>query len=451
VNRFAFPSGGLDNGRPRSSAVDLLLTILFPVCLFAFATFAPLPARAQVKNSCIECHAKLPDSLSVNAEEFSASIHAQKGVSCTGCHGGDASTDDLERSMSPQAGFKRNIGRAQIPALCAKCHSDATYMRSFNPSLRTDQFSQYQTSVHGKQLAKGDTQVAVCTDCHTTHNVRAPNDPQSSVYVLNVAQTCANCHAKPEYMKAYKIPTGQFSLYSSSVHHEALVVRGDTSAPTCSTCHGSHGAAPPGVASVERVCSTCHVFQQQLFDSGPHKEVFQAINLSGCITCHSNHGIQRPTDAMIGAGKDSVCVKCHLQGESAFEAAEKMHNGLAQLEQEITRSEDLLSRAANAGVEVGETGLAITEARDDLTKARVAIHSVRVEAVDQELGAGMKVAQSTYQAGLAAITESRNRRRGLLVSLSAILLVLISVALMIRRLESRNSKADGQAGPQDRK
>jgi cytochrome c553 len=25
-------------------------------------------------------------------------------------------------------------------------------------------------------------------------------------------------------------------------------VRGDLSAPTCSTCHGNHGATPPGVA-----------------------------------------------------------------------------------------------------------------------------------------------------------------------------------------------------------
>jgi predicted CXXCH cytochrome family protein len=315
-------------------------------------------------------------------------------------------------------------------------------MRTFNPSLRTDQFGQYQTSVHGKLLAKGDTHVAVCTDCHTTHNIHPPNEPQSSVYPLNVAQTCANCHAKREYMKAYKIPTDQFSLYSSSVHHEALVVRGDSSAPTCSTCHGSHGAAPPGLGSVERVCSTCHAAQQQLFDSGVHKDVFEAMSLSGCIVCHSNHGIPYPNEAMIGTGTSSVCVKCHSSGEPAYIAAETMHNGLVRLDEAIARSDEILSRAANSGIEVGETRLALAEARDDLTKARVAIHSVRVQATDEDIQAGLKVTQATWQAGLAAMQELRYRRRGLMVSLVAILLVLISLVLLIRRLESESSGAN---------
>ena len=202
-----------------SCAGGWLVAILLPGFLFIFPA---LSIHSQAKNSCVECHASLPEPLGVNAQEFSLSIHAQKGLNCTSCHGGDPSSDDLEQSMSPAAGFKRNITRMQIALLCGKCHSDAAYMRTFNPSLRTDQFSQYQTSVHGKLLAKGDTHVAVCTDCHTTHNIHPPNDPQSSVYPLNVAQTCANCHANAEYMKGYKIPTNQFSLYSSSVHHEAL-------------------------------------------------------------------------------------------------------------------------------------------------------------------------------------------------------------------------------------
>src|SRR2546426_5596335 len=36
--------------------------------------------------------------------------------------------------------------------------------------------------------------------------------------------------------------SNQFAGYSKSVHHDAMVVRGDLSAPTCTTCHGKHGA-----------------------------------------------------------------------------------------------------------------------------------------------------------------------------------------------------------------
>jgi predicted CXXCH cytochrome family protein len=409
--------------------------LIFAIWVFFLPNINVLSARSS--NHCLECHSMLDPPLGVTSAEFSGSIHAQKGLTCTSCHGGDASSDDMDQAMGRESGFKGHIERAQIPALCEKCHSDAAYMRSFNPSLRTDQFSQYQTSVHGKLLAKGDSRGAVCTDCHTAHNIHPPSDPQSTVYPLNVAKTCANCHANAARMKGFNIPTDQFELYSSSVHHEALVVRGDLSAPTCSTCHGSHGAAPPGIASVERVCSTCHVFQQQLFDSGPHKDAFAAMSLPGCITCHSNHGIRHPTDAMIGTGKDAVCTKCHSSGEPAYAAADKMHASLRKLDSEIARSDEILSRAETSGVEVGEARLALSEARDDLTKARVTIHSVQVAAVDQNIQAGLKVTQTTWQAGLSALAELKFRREGLAVSLIAIVLVVFALALLIRKIESR--------------
>jgi len=417
----------------QSSKGALFLTAALCLLLLPAA-----PARsAQAPNRCLECHSKLDPPLGVTSEEFSGSIHAQKGLTCTSCHGGDASSDDMDQSMGKGAGFKGHIERAQIPALCSKCHSDAAYIHAYNPSLRTDQFSQYQTSVHGKLLAKGDTRVAVCTDCHTAHKIHPPSDPQSSVYPLNVAQTCANCHADADHMKGYNIPTNQFALYSMSVHHDAMVVRGDLSAPTCSTCHGSHGAAPPGVASVERVCATCHVFQQQLFDSGPHKDGFAALGLPGCITCHSNHGIQHPSDAMIGTEKGAVCMKCHSSGEPAYAAAGAMHDELQKLDSEITRSDEILTRAETSGVEVGDAKLALSEARDDLTKARVTIHSVQAATVDENIQAGLKVTQKAWQAGLDALAELKYRREGLAVSLVAILLVLIGLALLIRKVESQ--------------
>ena len=411
-----------------------VLGALLLSCYF-FLLAAPA-LDAQPKNSCIGCHGTFDPPLGVNADEFAGSIHAQKGLLCTSCHGGDSSSDDMTVAMGKAAGFRGHIERAQIPALCGKCHSDAAYMRGFNPSVRTDQFSQYQTSVHGKLLAKGNTHVAVCIDCHTTHNIHPPNDPRSSVYPANVAQTCSRCHANAEYMKDYKIPTNQFALYSTSVHHEAIAVRGDLSAPTCSTCHGSHGAAPPGVASVERVCSTCHVFQQQLFDSGPHKTAFGAMGLPGCITCHSNHAIQHPTDDSIGTANNAFCVRCHVEGDAGYTAAAGMHAALAKLDQEIQRSAQILNRAQVSGVEVSQSTIALTEAQDDLTKARVAIHSARPETVEQNTKAGLKVTEKAWQAGQAAMKELKYRREGLVVSIAAILLVLIALALLIGKIES---------------
>src|SRR5262249_4061390 len=194
------------------------------------------PARGQDKNTCLHCHSLLPDNLGATVEKFSQDIHTQKGLACVSCHGGDAANDDPEISMGKKAGFKGKISRAQIPALCGSCHSDPAYMRKYNPGLRTDQLSQYHTSIHGKRLAAGDAKVAVCVDCHSVHDLRPPSDPRSTVNAVNIPNTCARCHADAERMKEYKIPTNQFAEYKKSVHHEALTVRGDLSAPNCATC-----------------------------------------------------------------------------------------------------------------------------------------------------------------------------------------------------------------------
>ncbi len=139
-------------------------------------------------------------------KQFSQDIHAQKGLTCASCHGGDPTSDDPDKAMSRKAGWKGKIDRKQIPQLCGSCHSDPDYMRQFNPSLRTDQLSQYHTSVHGKRLAAGDAKVAVCTDCHGVHDLRAPSDSRSTVNPVNVANTCARCHADAAYMSRVQDP-----------------------------------------------------------------------------------------------------------------------------------------------------------------------------------------------------------------------------------------------------
>ncbi len=256
----------------------------------------------QAANSCLDCHSALPDPLGVTQEKFSQDIHAQKGLTCASCHGGDATSYDPDQAMSRKAGWKGKIDRNQIPQLCGSCHSNPAYMRQYDPSLRTDQLAQYHTSVHGKRLAAGDTKVAVCTDCHSVHDIRPPSDPRSTVNPVNVAKTCSRCHSDAAYMKAYGIPTDQYAKYITSVHHQALAVRGDLSAPTCTTCHGNHGAVPPGVDKVQNVCANCHVFQAQMYEKSTHSKAFQAAYLPGCVVCHSNHGIHHPTDAMLGTG-----------------------------------------------------------------------------------------------------------------------------------------------------
>ena len=401
-------------------------------------------AWAQGQSSCLDCHGSLDPPLQVTAEQFAKDIHAQKGLTCADCHGGDPTKADMD-AMSKKAGFRGKPDRKQIPEFCGRCHSDAAFMRRYNPSLRTDQLAQYKTSVHGQRLAHGDTKVAVCIDCHGVHGLRPASDTRSKVNPLNIAQTCSRCHSDAEYMKAYGIPTDQFSKYSASVHHDAMTDRGDLSAPTCTTCHGNHGAAPPGVGSVKNVCSTCHVFQSQMFDKSTHKAAFDKAGLPGCVVCHSNHGVKHPSDGMLSTGPQFVCSRCHQPGDRCDRATAAIFGDLTRLDGAIKNADGVLSVAESSGMEVSEARLAQDQARDSLTKARVTIHSFRKELVDQDVQAGLTVAAKDLQAGNEALRERNYRRVGLGISVIAILIVLLGLRAYIRIIEQNPPTSAGTA------
>ncbi len=419
------------NNFRRQTSCNLTLLALVAVCVF----FCCSSAAAQIKDTCLDCHSALPEPLGVSAETYSQNIHAEKGLTCAACHGGDATSDDPSKAMSRAAGWKGKIERKQIPQLCASCHADAERMKKYNPGLRVDQFQQYKTSVHGQKWSKGDAKVAVCTDCHGVHDLRAPSNPRSSVHPTNIAATCARCHADAGYMKPYGIRTDQYASYNQSVHHEAMAVRGDLSAPTCTTCHGNHGAAPPGVANVVNVCSNCHVFQAGLFSKSPHAAVFAAAGFPGCVTCHSNHAIQHPTEEMIGLGDKAVCAQCHTDGDDGGKQAVAMHDELKRLAAAITASDELLSHAEREGMEVSQPKQQEEQARDALLKARVTIHAFSASELKRDSEPGFAVAHQTLAAGEKAMAEWKFRRVGLGISVLAIALTLLGLCLYIRQIE----------------
>ena len=244
----------------------------------AAATPAPAAPSLQVPtpishpksagaNSCFDCHSKLGGKNADMAAQWQQSVHAERGVTCADCHGGNPAATTKEEAMSAEAGYVGVPTKAAIPALCASCHADVAQMRQYN--LPTDQYAQYQESVHGALLAKGDTNVATCYDCHGGHQVLKANDPASSVYPANVPKTCAGCHADKPLMAPYKIPTDQYDQYVQSVHGHAVLDEQNFKAPTCATCHGTHGAAPPGVGEVANVCGSCHGATQTYFSKSP--------------------------------------------------------------------------------------------------------------------------------------------------------------------------------------
>jgi len=397
-------------------------------------------ASAATKDSCLACHSALEeDKLLKPVKEFESDIHRQAGLTCADCHGGDPSDDSMD-AMSRAKGFRGAPKKTQIPEFCARCHSDAAYMRRSNPRLRTDQLSEYLTSVHGKRLKQGDTNVAACVDCHGVHNILAVSDTRAPVYPTQVASTCGRCHADAHLMSGYKIPTDQVTRYEKSVHAQMLD-QGDTSAPTCTTCHGNHGATPPGVGSVASVCGTCHVFFAQLFQKSPHAAVFAKMGLPGCVQCHSNHEIVKPSDDWVGVGAHAVCVNCHTEGDRGFDAAKRMAAALAKLKTSQERADTILTTAERSGMEVSSARLQLSASNEALVKARVDVHTFDPAEVEKLSGQGADTSTKAYEAGVAALRERDLRRKGLGLSLVFIALAIAGLYLKIREIESRSNRA----------
>lgn len=430
---------GKTNGKQCTTKGSMLKCSTLSLGLVAFIMVLTSAASRSQVDSCVQCHKELADKPS---QLIASDIHTQRGLSCADCHGGDPrlGTDgNMHAAMDPAKGFVGKPKPAEVGKFCAKCHADLNYMRRFNPQARTDQWSEYQTSVHGQLNRKGDTKVATCISCHSVHDIKAVNDPTSPVYATNVANTCAHCHADAQYMSQYKIPTDQFDLYQRSVHGQALMVQQDLAAPSCNDCHGNHGATPPGVSSVAHVCGQCHVRQAELFDASPHQAPFAQMGQAACVTCHNNHDIARPTDALLGTGETSTCIMCHAEGDKGFMVAGQLAQRLDQLRQQIDMAQAILARAERAGMEVSRPKFELNAARDNLTHARVLIHNVTSPEIDTTVEAGMHIAMNATQAGYAALNELQFRRKGLAVSLGVILFVCVMLYLKIRQLDQSSA------------
>jgi len=235
--------------------------------------FAAVAYAAQPATSCIACHSgdMFDAAAKAKVAKFTGDVHAQVGLSCHNCHGGNPDPKLAEDSMAAMdPNFKANpfVGvpqRGAIPDFCGKCHSNAEFMKRFNPAARVDQVSEYWTSQHCKLLKSGDRNVATCVDCHSVHDIKRKTQAESPVYPTHVAETCSRCHSDAKRMASYKLatgeplPTDQYARWRVSVHAKDMYDKGDLTAPTCNDCHGNHGATPPGVESVSFVCGQCHM------------------------------------------------------------------------------------------------------------------------------------------------------------------------------------------------
>lgn len=149
------------------------IIIVFVLLAVALTTLLPLWAAAAQENAepvCIECHSKLPEKYSQPVQFWRGSIHAENGIFCNGCHGGDPK--DAANAMNPARGFLGVPKEAAIPAFCGRCHVGV--------------LKDFLNSAHGRKLAHGGP---TCVTCHGNHQV-----VKASLELIN-EKSCSRCHS----------------------------------------------------------------------------------------------------------------------------------------------------------------------------------------------------------------------------------------------------------------
>jgi cytochrome b subunit of formate dehydrogenase len=268
---------------------------------------------APRKVRCAECHTDAQ-------EAYSHSLHASTyraggpGANCQDCHGG-------AHEVLAAADAKSPVNHANIPVTCGRCHGQKFLMESTGESAQP--FISYQDSVHGRAVENGSTQAAVCTDCHSAHEILPANNPKSPIYKFNVPATCGKCHSAVE------------NTFMQSIHGQGIA-RGNGLAPVCTDCHGIHSikspvntnAAVSGKNVSRDICARCHEgvrLSQEFgvpgnrvttyFDSY-HGLAAQggSVVAANCSSCHGVHNIlpsSDPRSTVNKANLDATCGQCH--------------------------------------------------------------------------------------------------------------------------------------------
>jgi len=239
-------------------------------------------------------------SLYVDSTVLKHSIHASR--QCTDCH-----VDVVAIPHPPAA--KVN---------CRRCHYSGNPVGAPQGEL----YDQYEHSVHGMEVAKGNAKAPVCQDCHGAHDILPPDSTSSQVYKLNRPKTCGRCHIDI------------YATYRESIHGQALA-SGNLDAPDCSSCHGEHNIkqhldpeSKVFASNVATTCSNCHgpvgiaakygikSDRAATYEHSFHgiARVMQNLTVANCASCHGVHDIRKADDPKASINPANIVATCGKPG-----------------------------------------------------------------------------------------------------------------------------------------
>jgi cytochrome b subunit of formate dehydrogenase len=211
-------------------------------------------STAVKKAECAQCHLDLWEEtkklgktaekprlgiVADNVAAYGKSFHAKPDKDdptklmaiCSDCH------DVHSFDVPPRGTQERKEWHLTVPDICGRCHED--------------HLGDWNDSIHGKEATeKKNLKTAVCSDCHTTHDIIGSSTDKAK---LSITASCGDCHQ--DALKSYK-----------ASYHGQVNTLGYAYTAKCFDCHGSHAIQP---------------------STDPKSKMHEKNRLKTCQKCHS--------------------------------------------------------------------------------------------------------------------------------------------------------------------
>lgn len=165
-----------------------------PVCTDCHGSHSVREGRVEKILSgkrCKQCHKDIYDiyAQSVHGKAL-IDDHNQDVPICVDCH----KAHDISNPRTTEY-------RERIPEICGDCHANKLTVGKYG--LSTDVVKTYLSDFHGvtlgfyrkqNELYKPGKPIAVCTDCHGTHNITKTIGPDATIIKMNLVKRCQRCH-----------------------------------------------------------------------------------------------------------------------------------------------------------------------------------------------------------------------------------------------------------------
>lgn len=423
--------------------------------------------------TCVSCHG-VHGMLSVK-DANSPVYPTRVADTCRGCHGnaetmsgyvlGDGTplpVDQYERWAS-SVHASALLGRGDLSApTCNDCHGN-----------------------HGAAPPGLESVALVCGQCHGREADLFRQSPKRAAFddhndlLLDAEDGCRDCHTAPE--PAANVSIRHFTECATchgnhAVTRPTVAMLGSLPATPCAFCHEGEGGLLASGKEPERIrahygeeltrlmaeASEQGLEGELLFDWLVDRALdLKTHTLEGATGSHAplrpefeklfakfrigktHHAIEDPATGGTTLVPVVQCTDCHgaegvapdepVGHETALRYLERMHD----LTSRIAHTERLLLAARRGGVEVGEGTLHLDRAVGTQVELETLVHTFVADtsgSFAHKHREGVQLADAALESAQSGLRELANRRRGLVVALGLILLLLLTLGLKIRSM-----------------